>query len=82
MTGKHIENVNNIRTNTLNTAENGFVRMANTDAISCRNRDNDGNHQIRYADDNCVLRINGTDEYSFGATGANWKGNSITNLGR
>lgn len=82
MTGRHIEDVNNIRSNTLNPAENGFVRMANTDFIAWRNSDNDGNHQIRYADDNCVLRINGTDEYSFGATGANWTGNSITNLGR
>ena len=82
MTGRHNEDVNNIRSNTQNPAENGFVSMANTDFIARRNSDNDGNHQIRYAEDNCVLRIIGTDEYSSGATGAHWTGNSITYLGR
>lgn len=82
MNGRHIEDVNNIRSNTLNVAGNGFLRLAHTDAISWRNNDNDGNHQIKFVSDALVFDFNGTNTYSFGADGVNWSGNSITNLGR
>ena len=69
MNGRHIEDIDNVRSNTLNPAGNGFVRMAHTDAISWRNSDNDGNHQIKFVSDALVFDFSGTDTYSFGATG-------------
>ena len=63
-------------------AGNGFVRMAHTDAISWRNNDHDGNHHVKFVSDALVFYFSGTDTYSFGATGANWTGHSITNHAR
>lgn len=82
MTGNFILGVGRLTSNTANPAGNGIIRLANSDAISWRNMANTSNHQIQFVNDELMLNFAGNDEYTFGATGANWEGNALTNLGR
>ena len=45
MNWRYLQDISNIRSQTLNPEDNGSVRMANTAASPWSNRDKDGHHQ-------------------------------------